>query len=1056
MNNTYDYLQDLNFLLKIDTLPIKEQYIKLIALDWSEKPIQEIQGFATSGSMNLDGKASMRRTCSLGIQVPKDNYSQITNVDNLFSINKKVFIELGIKNTTNEYLEYPIIWFPLGLFVTIGASLSHSSSGISLSLQLRDKMSFLNGDCGGTIPATTEFDRYETYDEFGNMTVDKPIISQIIREAVNHFGGEQLSKIIISDIPDRIKQVMKWTGSTPLYFKNTQGDYLLTTDYNAVKDYAYHTYEYGDDVGYIFTDFTYPGELIENAGSNVVAVLDKIKNTLGNYEYFYDVNGNFIWQEIKNYLNTTQATVDLEKLKENDYKLNTKDIGNLTKDDYLLDMTKGKTLFDFKDSKLITSYSNSPQYNNIKNDFIVWGTRKVSDNVNIPIRYHLAIDKKPETGTIRYLFFHTDETDGLLKPQVATPFSNLNSFPDEGQILVYYLDLSSNLIYYWQPPKKEGERGKYVVMEDMNVLTYSSKSDFPEKGATGNIYVDLSNKNKYTWDRDPSSAHYQTIQGQKNEVQKTFEIEHKELQQELTQLEESLEKEKEVQLKLEEDLEAARNAQTIKFDDYTDKQIALRTAIADRDREQTKLTEMIAATEATITEVYGSATYEDKIGQFGKGNIDLYNRPKIMHEDGSFSTVQSMSFYDEKADSSTKGLEVLIPMVIETDILNEEEAIQHYYETKEYLGLFETPEAATAYAEELHIQQEILYSEVDYEVDGAKHTVLQMQSNKIPGQEQRLKDLDSEIDELNSLFNQALVSKEKNEEEIERLEDELEIKNVEVQNIENGISGTKNNIENLEAKRASDLEKLLEAELEYVLTETLKVEQIQATDWRTELYLQGIEAQKLGIESNHYFAELNAEWPKLYDFKKASYTDENGNIIYTGGFFDEVLDHPNEIDYWLDFIDTDSAIDLFNVNNIGRRSMIVNSNEVNCIFECHIPDLVIIDKSDKDAEQKRLECEGRGQGYTQVDPAVYGMLAIGGAQRSAFEEIKNLLFQYTSYNESIQISTLPLYHLEPNTRISVVDPDSDIYGDYMINTISLPFDINGTSSISAVRHIEKM
>ena len=367
-------------------------------------------------------------------------------------------------------------------------------------------------------------------------------------------------------------------------------------------------------------------------------------------------------------------------------------------------------------------------------------------------------------------------------------------------------------------------------MEDMNVLTYSSKSDFPEKGTAGNIYVNLSDKNKYTWDRDPSSAHYQAIQEQKNEVQKTFEVEHKELQQELTQLEESLEKEKEVQLKLEEDLEAARNAQTIKFDDYTDKQIALRTAIADKDIEQTRLAEMIAATEATITEVYGSATYEDKIGQFGKGNIDLYNRPKIMHEDGSFSTVQSMSFHDEKADSSTKGLEVLIPMVIETDILNEEEAIQHYYETKEYLGLFETAEAATAYAEELHVQQEVLYSEVDYEVDGAKHTVLQMQFNKIPGQEQRLKDLDLEIDELNSLFNQALVSKEKNEEEIERLEDELEAKNVEVQNIENGISGAKNNIENLEAKRASDLEKLLEAELEYVLAETLKVEQVQATD----------------------------------------------------------------------------------------------------------------------------------------------------------------------------------------------------------------------------------
>lgn len=118
--------------------------------------------------------------------------------------------------------------------------------------------------------------------------------------------------------------------------------------------------------------------------------------------------------------------------------------------------------------------------------------------------------------------------------------------------------------------------------------------------------------------------------------------------------------------------------------------------------------------------------------------------------------------------------------------------------------------------------------------------------------------------------------------------------------------------------------------------------------------------------------------------------------------------------------------------------------------------MVIINTLDDNKAELRQECLDRGQGYVQVDPAVYDMLAIGGTQRSAFEEIKNLLYEHTSYNESIQITTLPLYHLEPNTRISVVDPDSDIYGDYMINTISLPFDINGTSSISAVRHIEKM
>jgi hypothetical protein len=40
-----------------------------------------------------------------------------------------------------------------------------------------------------------------------------------------------------------------------------------------------------------------------NAGETVVALLDKIVKALGNYEFFYDLDGNFIFQEKKNYLN---------------------------------------------------------------------------------------------------------------------------------------------------------------------------------------------------------------------------------------------------------------------------------------------------------------------------------------------------------------------------------------------------------------------------------------------------------------------------------------------------------------------------------------------------------------------------------------------------------------------------------------------------------------------------------------------------------------------------------------------------------------------------------
>jgi len=46
-------------------------------------------------------------------------------------------------------------------------SISFSNTGLVASLQLKDKMCLLNGDCGGTLPATTIFDTYTTVNEDG-------------------------------------------------------------------------------------------------------------------------------------------------------------------------------------------------------------------------------------------------------------------------------------------------------------------------------------------------------------------------------------------------------------------------------------------------------------------------------------------------------------------------------------------------------------------------------------------------------------------------------------------------------------------------------------------------------------------------------------------------------------------------------------------------------------------------------------------------------------------------------------------------------------------------
>jgi hypothetical protein len=49
----------------------------------------------------------------------------------------------------------------------------------------------------------------------------------------------------------------------------------------------------------------------------------------------------------------------------------------------------------FDNAKSSISYYLAPKYDNLKNDFIVWGTHTDKDGVTNNIKYHLVIDEKP-------------------------------------------------------------------------------------------------------------------------------------------------------------------------------------------------------------------------------------------------------------------------------------------------------------------------------------------------------------------------------------------------------------------------------------------------------------------------------------------------------------------------------------------------------------------------------------------------------------------------------------------------------------------------------------
>ena len=677
MTYNFPYLKDSAFLKKFDKLKIKEQLVKLVVLTFDEKPIEEIQGKVISGSFSLDGSSAMRRTGNLTM-VADEYENDLTDTKHLLSINKKIDVLIGFINKTDQYKDYPIIWFPQGTYVIITPNITHDLNGVNISLTLHDKMALLNGECGGTISASVVFNEVQDVDENGNIVIAQPTIHQIIQQLVNHFGGEQLGKIIISDLDQKIKKVMKWTGSTPLYlYQELLSDgstyNKFTTNYtqaqkNAINVNNITTFSYGEDVGYILTKFVYPTDLISNVGDTVVTILDQIKNLLGNYEYFYDIEGNFRFQEIKNYLNTTYATTVLK---------------NMNMNNYLGDYSRGKSIYSFDDATIIQSYSNAPQYQQIKNDFVIWGKRKSIDGKEIPIRYHLAIDKKPEIGNEYKVFFFLDPDDHITKAKKPFIFDTVEDFPTKGEVEQYYYAEDNNIIYRWLPQAQTYEKTTYTL------------------------------------------------------------------------------------------------------------------------------------------------------------------------------------------------------------------------------------------------------------------------------------------------------------------------------------------------------------------------ETITATDFRTELYMAGVVSQPFGLNSNYYYTELKNEWPKLYDMRNQE-------------FFTEVQNQPSNIDFFLDFIDTPTALAEFSVGNIGRRTRTYTDDSINCIFQPDNPDIVIIEASSETAAELRAECEKRHQEYCQVDSQIYSLLMNGGVLRSAYEEVRKELYQYTSYNEQITLTIMPIYYLEPNTRITVRDSESGIFGDYIIKSISLPIDINGMMSLTCTRALERI
>ena len=977
MRKDYPYLQDSyyedansqrerrNFLSTIDSFVNQKLYVKITLLNWEEEPIKEISGELTSGTISKDGSSSVRRTCQVSATVSRGEYDvEDTELD--FSINKKMFLEIGVKNYSNLYKEYPILWFPQGVFfISSFAITSNATSSINISLTLKDKMCGLNGEVGGTFQSTVILDEMQTQSPTGETVYEKVLIYDLIQELVNHWGGENLNNIVIEDVPLRIKRVMKWTGDVPLYMRQSgEAGGLQWQCYpqgSIPKDEEnldWMQYNNGEDVGYVYDDFYYTSELSANAGETVTSVLDKIVQYLGNYEYFYDEFGVFHFREIKNYLNTTQATNLLDDMAANNY---------------LVDIATSKDVYTFSDNSNLVSISANPQYNNIKNDYVIHGLRKMtSSDISYDVFYHLVIDNKPQ------------------------PLGQRNG---QNHYNTYY-----DLLLY------------------TDELTDLTQATFP-------LYVE----------ELPRPGNFNVVYRVQDTTQGDLEDSIEDYQDQQLSAQEKI---KELKAKLDE-LNARLQELEAKIDQYT---LVSDTAQEEIDRltkENDEIKKVLNENTTTYTEqVKELNTMKSSLIDYKNQRRDLENKIK--------------------ADQDNQELKDQLNSVIARIVVLEDDIDSLQSNTDNLKNTIDTQRAEIEKNEEMIAEWEEKLNTVNVEGGSIEEYVSLIRER-------------SDVKEQIQMTEQEIA---RNEQTINDLDLRIEQAEEEIKNAEENIDATAGYA--FYVWDDSDYRKL-----PVVKYYPSNGDGYTVLDWRTEIYLQGMLAKNNGtdagmyyhnleldytqaandrnwiagilrygrknrVDTDYYFQELEAFWPQMYNLETQKfYGQESNDELLTTSLADGV--------YYLDFIEPQtSGLGEFSIQNIGRRMDVVNDEDINCLFQPLIPDVIFLNRDDEENFDKlKAECQDKGEEWTQVTSDVYYALATGGWRNAAFDQIKYELYLHTNYQKTLSVTALPVYYLEPNSRVTINDKSTNTYGSFVLRSLSIPLGPGNVMSGSCAECFER-
>ena len=1090
-------LVDADFLKQLDTERQREVFAKVIALDWDENPTEEITGRVTGGSISIDGSSAVRRTCSLTMVAEEMNIH-----DYYWGLNTKFKLSVGLRNTIDS--KYPdIIWFPQGTYAISSFSTSQATNNYTINLQGKDKMCLLNGELGGVVNSLTwDFGSYDEISADGTIKNKKYLLKDIIVEAVHEFAKEPYHNIVVNDLDECGVELIEYRGKTTMYLlynqttlevtQMTQDGSATYPQYKRLKsknwitspialnqlntidnledegydtrtdrlsvdtnpillksangtEYTVMKAEYGDVVGYRVTDLTYAGDLIAQVGNPITsAVLDKIKSMLGEFEYFYDLDGRFIFQRKKTHISSTYNGIQQNE-DEQQWFDNVAETSSVT--------------YFFEDAQIITSFNNQPQLANLKNDFSIWGVRKSVSGNEIPVHMRYAIDRKPIYYKNYDGIVYTTDLTVLDAEKESMKQDILNSLNER---LERYQPEYGVAISDLQSPTKLSD-GSWTPgwwdIRDWDEYYYILKGEYPngtmkwysQNDASGAIPINSIHrfsmtenyKDRWCWliIYDPREDFFNFQHGSGSPSSQGYDC---------TYYESHLDSSGKVVTKtvpgvprkkfippfcgcsdnhtflefLKGDIEADGNLvyfynpafpDAVSFDEVVKDQV-------DREYED-------AVNSGRIKLVYD---WREIIYQMAKDNMSHG------HKDSFLSRVAANNF--NYYPTGQTGYEQYYTDIISfwRDIYNPS-YLNNFEEKKITLKTFNTN--PTNYYKAVRCTENTPYENgnwlkrtgVNQKFDSVDMTETIWNTKLLPKERTYYYILKQcangdVFDSKSSYFikntdafiinndNPAVVGWSKEVAEFPEMLnfwfDFLDAKDGDldkysVQNV--GIRPKAENDTNVKAIYFRDTPNV-------IFVDTTKIEE-ESKSWLIEQY---------GSEQEWRLAINN----RLTRNDKIYYLEEMLKLTYPSGATAEEIEAQR-----------DEAIANLTQENIDSLVTIFQEQELQEAVDENI--------------RKQKE-EKTGYTFIRLPKYMENQFTISAQGKSAFDKLDNWLYTYACCTESISISALPVYYLSPNTRIFVKDVNSGIEGEYIVNRISLPLTYNGMMSITATKAVQRL